>query len=152
MARICFLWIQELPPNQTGQEEAVNSHGHHLGRMPRDTPGQREFPASPFSSTPHSSKAKLCSLWEALDSVPTGFLQEDAFPYRKLQTFPFPCSFYLHCVLSLEWCGSSKHVHDILSGLEAVSGLSLCWQAASKKGALALLFAPSFLLLMLSFY
>lgn len=40
MARICFLWIQELPPDQTGQEEAVNSHGHHLGRMPRDTPGQ----------------------------------------------------------------------------------------------------------------
>lgn len=121
MARICFRWIQELPPDQTGQEEAVNSHGHHLGRMPRDTPGQREFPASPFGSTPHSSKGRLCSLGKALHSVLTGFLQEDAFPCRKLQTFPFPFSFYIcwvpfravpgmTSVQVSQASGSSKHV------------------------------------------
>lgn len=160
MARIRFLWIQELPPNQTGQEETVNSHGHHLGRMPRDTPGQHEFPASPFSSTPHSSKARLCSLWKALDSVLTGFLQDDAFPCRKLQKFPFPFSFYLRCVLSLEWylcrchrpvaAASTWHPGWAGSCLMAQSMLAGCFK--SGKGTLALLFAPSFLLLMLSFY
>lgn len=115
MARICFLWIQELPPDQTGQEEAVNSHGHHLGRTPRDTPGHREFPASPFSSTPHSSKSRLCcSLGKAWDSVLTGFVQED-------KGFHFPFSFYLCCVpfhavpgmtsvQVSQASGSSKHV------------------------------------------
>lgn len=160
MARICFLWIQELPPDQTGQEEAVNSHGHHLGRMPRDTPGQREFPASPCSSTPHSSKGRLCSLGKALDSVLTGFLQE----VQKATGIPF--SLQLLCTLGAIPCCPwndvcagvtgqwQQQARDILDGLEAVSWLSPCWQRASKsgKGTLALLFAPSFLLLMLSFY
>lgn len=56
MARIRFVWVQELPPDQTGQEEAVNGHGHHLGKAPGDTPEKLEFPASLFSSAPRASK------------------------------------------------------------------------------------------------
>lgn len=32
MARIPLLWVQELPANQAGQEEAVNGHRDHLGK------------------------------------------------------------------------------------------------------------------------
>lgn len=77
MARIRFLWVQELPPDQTGQEEAVNGHGHHLGKTPGDTPEELQFPASLFRSTPHVSKrqlrgCRLSGLLEALGLVMTG--------------------------------------------------------------------------------
>lgn len=102
MARIRFFWIQELPPDQAGQEEAVNSHGHHLGKMPGDTPEEPELPASPCSSSPHSSKELLAlQPFESpgLGCVGIGlgcarlllrFLQEDAFP-------PQPFGRSLHC-------------------------------------------------------
>ena len=99
MARICFFWIQELPPDQTGQEEAVNSHGHHLGKMPGDTPEELEFPASLFSSTPHISKQQQAaaellapepfeSLGFSYDRLLLCFLQEDAFPLQKALNMP----------------------------------------------------------------
>lgn len=30
VTRVPLSWIQELPADQTGQEEAVDRHGHHL--------------------------------------------------------------------------------------------------------------------------
>lgn len=137
MARIRFLWIQELPPNQTGQEETVNSHSHHLGRMPRDTPGQHEFPASPFSPTPHSSKARLSSLWKALDSLLTDFLRFPAERYRH-SLFPSAFTYTVCCLWNGIYAGVTgwweQQAHDILHGLEAVSWLSPCWQAVSSPG------------------
>lgn len=35
VARVGLGWVQELPPDQASQEEAVYSHGHHLGRERR---------------------------------------------------------------------------------------------------------------------